>query len=189
MIRVSLRWIVFNCLRRSAAGERCSLHRPPPFCPSTTPGRILRRALYDAEGSPGQKRASSARAGPPPACAISLTQSARDPLSVPQLRCAVTITLPIACELLWLRSRARDDPDGPATEVVTSQQLKVLRLLGSRSLPDKPTIRDALWAVAGLGGHLKRNGEPGWLVLHRGLQTLLSYEAGYEAGLHARAKR
>lgn len=64
MMRVSLRWIVVNCLRRSAAGERCSLHRPPPFCPSTTPGRILRRALYDAEGSPGQKRASSARAPP-----------------------------------------------------------------------------------------------------------------------------
>lgn len=101
----------------------------------------------------------------------------------------LAITLPIACELLWLRSRARDDPNGPATEVVTAQQLKVLRLLGSRAVPDKPTIRDALWAVAALGGHLKRNGEPGWLVLHRGLQTLLSYEAGYEAGLHARAKR
>jgi hypothetical protein len=100
----------------------------------------------------------------------------------------LAITLPIACELLWLRSRARDDPDAPATEVLTPQQLKVLRLMGTRPLPTKPTARDALWAVAGLGGHLKRNGEPGWLVLHRGLQTLLSYEAGYEAGLRAHAK-
>lgn len=100
----------------------------------------------------------------------------------------LAMSLPIACELLWLRSRARDDPDAPATEVVTSQQLKILRLLGSRRLPPKPTARDALWSIAGLGGHLKRNGEPGWLVLHRGMQTLLSYEAGFEAGLQASAK-
>jgi hypothetical protein len=98
----------------------------------------------------------------------------------------LAISLPIACELLWLRSRARNDPDAPATEVLTTQQLKVLRLLGPRVLPSKPTARDALWAVAGLGGHVKRNGEPGWLVLYRGMQTLLNYEAGFEAGLKAR---
>lgn len=98
----------------------------------------------------------------------------------------LAMSLPIACELLWLRSRARNDPDAPATEVVTTQQLKILRLLGSRTLPPKPTVRDALWAVAGLGGHVKRNGEPGWLVLYRGMQTLLNYEAGFEAGLKAK---
>jgi hypothetical protein len=100
----------------------------------------------------------------------------------------LAMSLPIACELLWLRSRARDDPDAPATEVLTRQQLKVLHLLGPRPLPANPTARDALLAVAGLGGHLKRNGDPGWLVLHRGLQTLLSYEAGYEVGLQAQRK-
>lgn len=100
----------------------------------------------------------------------------------------LAISLPIACELLWLRSRARDQPDAPATEVLTPQQLKVLRLLGSRPLPPHPTARDALWAVAGLGGHQKRNGEPGWLVLYRGMRTLLTYEAGYEAGLQARGR-
>jgi hypothetical protein len=98
----------------------------------------------------------------------------------------LAISLPIACELLWLRSRAREQPDAPATEVLTPQQLKVLRLLGSRPLPPKPTVRDALWAVAGLGGHQRRNGEPGWLVLYRGMRTLLTYEAGYEAGRAAR---
>jgi len=100
----------------------------------------------------------------------------------------LAVSLPIACELLWLRSRARDDPDAPATEVLTPQQLKILRFLGPRSLPDKPTVRDALWAVAGLGGHLKRNGEPGWLILYRGMKTLHSYEAGFEAGLRASGK-
>jgi hypothetical protein len=104
----------------------------------------------------------------------------------------LAISLPIACELLWLRSRARTQPDAPATDVVTPQQIKILRLLGSRRLPRHPTARDALWAVAGLGGHQKRNGEPGWLVLYRGMQTLLAHEAGYhagyEAGLRARSR-
>lgn len=105
--------------------------------------------------------------------------------SLHALLIVLAMSLPIACELLWLRSRARHTPDAPATEVVTTQQLRVLRLLGSRTLPSKPTARDALWAIAGLGGHLKRNGEPGWLVLYRGMQTLLNYEAGFEAGLKA----
>ena len=99
----------------------------------------------------------------------------------------LAISIPIACEILWLRSRARHHPDAPATDVVTPRQLVILRTLGSRPLPTSPTVRDALWAVAGLGGHLKRNGEPGWLVLYRGMQTLLTYEAGYEAGLQALA--
>lgn len=98
----------------------------------------------------------------------------------------LAISIPIACEILWLRSVARQQPHAPATVVLTERQLLVLRQFGSRKLPDEPTARDALWAVAGLGGHLKRNGEPGWLVLYRGMQTLMTYEAGYEAGLRAR---
>jgi hypothetical protein len=86
----------------------------------------------------------------------------------------LAISLPIACELLWLRSRARDRPNAPATDVITRQQIEILRELGSRPMPADATVYDALWAVAGLGGHQKRNGEPGWLVLYRGMQALLS---------------
>ena len=93
----------------------------------------------------------------------------------------VAMTLPITCELLWLRSRAGNEPDAPATDVITKQQ--ILRKVGSRPMPTNATAHDALWAVAGLGGHQRRNGEPGWLVLHRGMQTLLAYEVGYEAAL------
>jgi hypothetical protein len=99
----------------------------------------------------------------------------------------LAISIPIACEILWLRSRARQQPDAPATDVLTPQQLTILCSLSARPLSGNPTARDALWAVAGLGGHLKRNGEPGWLVLYRGMQTLHTYEAGYEAGLRAHA--
>ncbi|MEY2933122.1 MAG: hypothetical protein RL033_3871 [Pseudomonadota bacterium] len=101
----------------------------------------------------------------------------------------LAISLPVASELLWLRSRARFQPDAPATDVLTAQQIKILRTMGPRPLLHAATARDALWAVAGLGGHLKRNGEPGWLVLYRGMQTLMTYEAGFEAGLNARGRR
>jgi hypothetical protein len=36
-------------------------------------------------------------------------------------------------------------------------------------------------AVASLGGHLKSNGDPGWLVLGRGMHDLLLLELGWWA--------
>ena len=42
-------------------------------------------------------------------------------------------------------------------------------------------IFDAMLAVAALGGHLKRNGDPGWLVLGRGMHDLLVMELGWRA--------
>jgi hypothetical protein len=101
----------------------------------------------------------------------------------------LAMTLPIACELLWLRSRARSDIQAPATEVLTPQQIAILRRMGSRPVPHNATVRDALFAVAGLGGHHRRNGEPGWLVLYRGMQKLLVYEEAYEAGYEAGARK
>lgn len=93
----------------------------------------------------------------------------------------LAISLPIACELLWLRSRARTNPHEPATDVLTQLQLRVLRSLGKRKLSAQPTIQEALLAVAGLGGHLKRNGDPGWVVLYRGMQKLKAFETGWAA--------
>jgi len=101
----------------------------------------------------------------------------------------LAMSLPIACELLWLRSRARTDPSLPATDVLTPVQLDVLRALGKRKLPPQPTAQDALLAVAGLGGHLKRNGPPGWVVLYRGMQKLKAYETGWAAAQRAARRR
>jgi hypothetical protein len=100
----------------------------------------------------------------------------------------LAMTLPIAVELLWMRSRAREQPNAPATEILTGRQLEILRTLGSRPIPTPPTARAALWAVAGLGGHQKNNGDPGWLVLHRGMVKLLAYEAAWEVGFAAGRK-
>lgn len=95
---------------------------------------------------------------------------------------------PIACQLLDLRSLTRANPKRPAVEVMGTVRVHLLRTLQkSYKMPKEPTVRDALLAVAALGGHLKNNGEPGWLVLGRGMEDLLNAEAGWLAAIeHAR---
>ncbi len=93
----------------------------------------------------------------------------------------LAMTFPIACELLWLRAACRHDPKTPASQVLTRTQLAVLAHMATRKLPPNPTVHDALWSIAALGGHMRTNGEPGWLVLHRGMTKLLAYEEGWSA--------
>lgn len=95
---------------------------------------------------------------------------------------AVAIFAPIAWQLLTLRSVARSASNTPATVALTADQLQLLRASSVRvKLPLTPTVREAMLAIAGLGGHLKRNGEPGWLTLARGFRELLVMEAGWVA--------
>jgi hypothetical protein len=94
---------------------------------------------------------------------------------------ALAVFAPIACTLLDLRSEARRIPDAPAHLVLSNSQLEVLRALGRVRLPEAPTQRDALLAVAALGGHIRWNGDPGWLTLARGYADLLMLTAGWEA--------
>jgi hypothetical protein len=94
---------------------------------------------------------------------------------------ALAVFAPIACTLLDLRSEARRMPDAPAHLILSKSQLEVLRALGRMPLPEEPTQRDALLAVAALGGHIKWNGDPGWLTLARGYADLLMLTAGWEA--------
>ncbi len=89
------------------------------------------------------------------------------------------LSLPMAWLLLRLRTLARVIPDSPATDVLSEVQLIVLRGLLRGKLPPAPTIQQALHAIAGLGGWLKRNGPPGWLTLWRGMKKLLQAEHGY----------
>jgi hypothetical protein len=41
-------------------------------------------------------------------------------------------------------------------------------------------------AIARLGGHIRNNGAPGWLVLGRGYYQLLTLEIGYRLALQRR---
>jgi hypothetical protein len=94
---------------------------------------------------------------------------------------ALAIFAPVAWRLLLLRHLARSDTPAQATSALTPTQLDVLRAVSKKPLPRNPTAHDALLAVARLGGHLKSNGDPGWLVLGRGLHDLLLLEMGWRA--------
>ena len=94
---------------------------------------------------------------------------------------ALAILAPVAWRLLLLRHLARHAPERPASDALTPTQLEVLHATAKRPLPTRPTIREAMLAVAGLGGHLPRNGDPGWLVLGRGMHDLLLLELGWRA--------
>jgi hypothetical protein len=102
---------------------------------------------------------------------------------------ALAVFLPIAVHLLWIRCCARDTPDAPATEVFTPLQLTVLRHRSHRRMPDRPTAMQALWALAGIGGHIKNNGWPGWQVLGRAFAKLLEAVAVWKLAMNARLMR
>lgn len=103
-----------------------------------------------------------------------------------QSRVALVNTLalltPIAWQLLTLRDKARTAPKAPATGVLSPRQLNVLAGLADRPLPVKPNVEQVMLAIAAQGGHLKRNGAPGWQSLGRGLEKLWWAELGYELG-------
>ncbi|ABS25509.1 IS4 family transposase [Anaeromyxobacter sp. Fw109-5] len=96
---------------------------------------------------------------------------------------ALAVLASVAWRLLALRTLARDASDAPAATALTSVQVKCLRFAykkrRKRELPESLTVREAMLAVAALGGHLVSNGDPGWQVLGRGFEKLLSIEEGY----------
>jgi hypothetical protein len=93
----------------------------------------------------------------------------------------LALTIPVACRLLLLRHLARHAPDAPASRALPRSQLAVLAATPRAALPKRPTIQDAFCAIARLGGHLRRNGSPGWQVLTRGYHELLVLEEGWLA--------
>lgn len=97
---------------------------------------------------------------------------------------ALSVFLPVAWLLLHLRVLSRD-PVAPAQAVLSELQIVCLRAVYAKQenklLPAVLSARDVLLALARIGGHLKNNGEPGWLVLNRGLHDVLIAELGARA--------
>ena len=91
---------------------------------------------------------------------------------------ALAVFAVIAWRLLLIRSLARQDPKGRATSAFTEVQLAILQHHLNLSKP-LVTNNAALLALARLGGHIKNNGDPGWLTLGRGFEELLVLEAGF----------
>lgn len=91
---------------------------------------------------------------------------------------ALAVFVPIAWQLLAIRTLARVRPDAPAVHVIDRLKLQLLQRHPKVRLPATASARDAMLAIAKLGGHLKNNGEPGWIVLGRGYDKLLNLEEG-----------
>jgi hypothetical protein len=102
--------------------------------------------------------------------------------SLPALLRALAIFIPMAWRLLVLRHMGRATPPQPVGDVLDQTQRLLLRKLLARRnyhLPPRPKMQDLMLGVAALGGHIKNNGAPGWLVLGRGLTRLLDTEVGW----------
>lgn len=95
---------------------------------------------------------------------------------------ALGMMIPVAWTLLTLRDLGRADSSTPPSVIFDAEQLLLLAALLSerkRKLPPTPTMRDVMLGVAALGGHIKQNGDPGWIVLGRGLMKFLDAEVGW----------
>jgi IS4 transposase len=96
------------------------------------------------------------------------------------------VYIPIAWQILALRSCARDQPERPATEILSRMQIAALRLIvRGKALPPEPTVGDVATAIADLGAHIKSNGPPGWQVLARGFDELRRAEHIYRQMISA----
>lgn len=60
---------------------------------------------------------------------------------------------------------------------INETQKEVLEAITGKTLNN---IKDILYAVANLGGHIKYNGPPGWMVLFRGMNQLNLLETGWK---------
>lgn len=89
---------------------------------------------------------------------------------------ALALFVPVAWGLLRLRALERTDSDLVAEDYFTPDQVAVLR---AKSRTPIHTVADALAAIAKIGGHIKNNGRPGWLVLWRGLHDLFLLVQGF----------
>lgn len=107
--------------------------------------------------------------------------------SLDTLLVALALLAPIAWQLLLLRHLARELPETRATVALSQRQIAILRSTArGATLSATPSTREALLLVARLGGHLRQNGEPGWLILTRGMQKLRDMEVGWAAAERAR---
>jgi hypothetical protein len=96
----------------------------------------------------------------------------------------LAIFAPIACKLYSLKTMGRTHPENDYSTVITDTQRKVLQTSKRSKRIVIKNIADAMWAIAAMGGHLKHNGLPGWQVLARGYERLLTLEEGWLLASH-----
>ena len=100
---------------------------------------------------------------------------------------ALSMLIPIAWRLLLARSIVKFAPDLSSQAVVDSVELSLLSHRLQLKAPPA-TAKESLYAVAKLGGHLRRNGDPGWMTLGRGFEALLLMKVGWLAAQSAQKR-
>lgn len=102
--------------------------------------------------------------------------------SLDALKRAFGLFVPMAWKLLSIRHLGRAVTSPPAAALLDDNQLHLLQAMlekRSRSLPTAPSVRDVMLGIAALGGHIKNNGDPGWMVLGRGFRRFIEAEEGW----------
>ena len=107
---------------------------------------------------------------------------ARQLEKVARLKNVLAVDMIIAWRVLELTRAARQNPDAPATQLLTEDEVKILCALhkpfAGRS---SPRLREAVRAIAQWGGFLARksDGEPGPMTLWLGLLRLNDYATAF----------
>ena len=79
---------------------------------------------------------------------------------------ALALLVPCAWRLLLLRELAENEPTQSWRVLLEPLEFRVLRhAMPKAKLGEEATVAQVLWAIAGLGGHFKHNGRPGWQTL------------------------
>ncbi|MFZ4579152.1 MAG: IS4 family transposase [Myxococcota bacterium] len=95
----------------------------------------------------------------------------------------VAFLLPSAWRLLLLRSASQQMPDLAWHHLLTPLEFRILqRMLPKFKLTKAATVAQCYLAIARLGGHLKRNGPPGWQSLQAGWARLQELSLGAKVG-------
>ena len=93
----------------------------------------------------------------------------------PGLEALTGVLSVVAVRLLQMKEMARREPHRAAQDVVPARYVELVhRARRGRGRPEDWTIRDFFRGLAGLGGFLgrKSDGEPGWITIWRGWDTL-----------------
>lgn len=101
---------------------------------------------------------------------------------------ALGIFIPIAWSLLNMRTLSRDEASAkrPAEDILSPTQIRILRLESRGRLSAQPTLREAVLLLAKVFGGLQpSNGDPGWQILGRAFEKLLTLEAGWRLAMQA----
>ncbi len=110
-------------------------------------------------------------------CGCKLEQ--RQAESAPVLLRVLMLLIPAAWRLLLLRQLGEEEPDASWRSILTPPEFRILKnAVPKAKLDANATAAQCHLAIAKLGGHLPRNGRPGWETLHTGWQRICDFLEG-----------